>query len=76
LRRQLKELTDALGSRDLDKVIAFAEFINARRAARLQRTGELSSALGHARPEPPLDREIDDAEEAPSSEPRKMTLLR
>ncbi len=76
LRRQLKELADSLGSRDLDKVIAFAEFIKARRAARVQRTGELSSALGHARPEPPVDADADDSEEAPSSEPRKMTLLR
>lgn len=34
LRRKLRELGEGLGSRDLEKVIAFAEFIKARRAAR------------------------------------------
>jgi hypothetical protein len=34
LRRQLRDLADALGVRDLEKVIAFAEFVKARRAAR------------------------------------------
>lgn len=34
LRRQLKEVTDSLGGRDLEKVLAFAEFVKARRVAR------------------------------------------
>jgi hypothetical protein len=34
LRKQIRELTDLLGSRDLEKVLAFAEFVKARRAAR------------------------------------------
>jgi hypothetical protein len=34
LRRQLKEVTDSLGGRDLEKVLVFAEFIKARRASR------------------------------------------
>jgi hypothetical protein len=34
LRRQLRELADTLGVRDLEKVAAFAEFVKARRAAR------------------------------------------
>ena len=34
LRRQLRELADSLGSRDLEKVVAFGEFIKARRAAK------------------------------------------
>lgn len=34
LRKQLKEVTEALGGRDLEKVIAFAEFIKSRRIAR------------------------------------------
>jgi hypothetical protein len=34
LRKQLHELVEALSARDLDKVIAFAEFVKARRAAR------------------------------------------
>ncbi|HET9954240.1 MAG TPA: UPF0158 family protein [Polyangiaceae bacterium] len=35
LRKQLKELSDSLGARDLEKVTAFAEFVKARRAARV-----------------------------------------
>jgi hypothetical protein len=34
LRRQVREVIDSLGSRDLEKVLAFAEFVKARRAAR------------------------------------------
>src|SRR5450432_890502 len=34
LRKQLRELADTLGARDLEKVTAFAEFVKARRAAR------------------------------------------
>ncbi len=34
LRKQLKELSDGLGARDLEKVLAFGEFVKARRAAR------------------------------------------
>ena len=34
LRRQLRELIETLGARDLEKVLAFAEFVKARRAAR------------------------------------------
>jgi hypothetical protein len=35
LRKQLRELAETLGARDLEKVTAFAEFIKARRAARV-----------------------------------------
>lgn len=34
LRKQLRDLTEMLGSRDLDKVLTFAEFVRARRVAR------------------------------------------
>jgi len=34
LRRQLREVADNLGARDLEKVVAFAEFVKARRAAK------------------------------------------
>ncbi|MEJ7732943.1 MAG: UPF0158 family protein [Polyangiaceae bacterium] len=34
LRKNLREIADALGPRDLDTLTAFAEFLNARRAAR------------------------------------------
>ncbi|MFC1641113.1 UPF0158 family protein [Myxococcota bacterium] len=34
LRKKLRELSDTLGVRDLEKVVTFAEFVRARRAAR------------------------------------------
>lgn len=34
LRRKLREVAEGLGARDLEKVLAFAEFVKARRAAR------------------------------------------
>jgi hypothetical protein len=34
LRKQLREIADTLGARDLEKVATFAEFVKARRAAR------------------------------------------
>ena len=34
LRKQLKDVAESLGGRDLEKVIVFAEFVKARRAAR------------------------------------------
>jgi hypothetical protein len=34
LRRKLREIGEGLGSRDLEKVVAFAEFVKSRRAAR------------------------------------------
>jgi hypothetical protein len=78
LRKQLKELSDTLGVRDLEKVLAFAEFVKARRAAR-------SYAHRHdARPEGAEgetgggddsdaindDGDSDDEEPSPSSEQR------
>lgn len=36
LRKQLADLAETLGSRDLEKVLAFAEFVKARRASRPQ----------------------------------------
>jgi hypothetical protein len=77
LRRQLKELADALGSRDLDKVLAFAEFIHTRRLARNQARAEASS-IDMPSPEdgPESVPESELFHEAPSSEPRKVTLLR
>jgi hypothetical protein len=34
LRKHLEEVTEALGARDLEKVLTFAEFVRARRASR------------------------------------------
>jgi hypothetical protein len=52
LRKQLRELADTLGARDLEKVTAFAEFVKARRAARgfAHRT---EGGTGSADSEPP-----------------------
>lgn len=46
LRRTLREIADALGPRDLDAVVAFAEFLRARRT--LRAVGSSSSDGGHA----------------------------
>jgi hypothetical protein len=35
VRQKLRDVADALGARDLEKVLSFAEFVKARRAARL-----------------------------------------
>lgn len=72
LRKQLREICDGLGSRDLDKVLAFAEFVRARRVARSGTSRVEGSALSHAIPEP--DGPGDD--EPPNSEPRKMTIVK
>ncbi len=51
LRKQLKEVADTLGTRDLDKVLTFAEFVRARRVARTyaqRHDGAEGSADEHA----------------------------
>ena len=63
LRKQLRELGDALGVRDLEKVVAFAEFVKARRAARSYAHRHEARAPGEGEPDP---RDADD--EGPSSE--------
>jgi hypothetical protein len=68
LRRQLKEALDGLGARDLEKVVAFAEFVKARRVARgfVLRTDAApqESSPGHA------DEPEDPDYEPPSSQQR------
>lgn len=54
LRRNLREIADALGPRDLDTLTAFAEFLKAKRAAR---------SLGAH----PAEHHASDEEESPSS---------
>jgi hypothetical protein len=58
LRKQLHELVETLSARDLDKVIAFAEFVKARRAAR-----------GFSAREPSSDSGVESSDPAASSEP-------
>jgi uncharacterized protein UPF0158 len=82
LRKQLRELADTLGARDLEKVTAFAEFVKARRAARgfAHRT---EGGTGSADSEPPaaagsevtaavgeVEKDPDDEEATPSSRQR------
>ncbi|HEY0467180.1 MAG TPA: UPF0158 family protein [Polyangiaceae bacterium] len=50
LRKQLRELADTLGARDLEKVTAFAEFVKARRAARGFAHRADSSGTGDSEP--------------------------
>ncbi|HEX4340544.1 MAG TPA: UPF0158 family protein [Polyangiaceae bacterium] len=55
LRRQLRDLADTLGVRDLEKVTAFAEFVKARRSARAfaHRQDSHDAALDADSAEPP-----------------------
>jgi hypothetical protein len=66
LRRQLREIAETLGMRDLETVTAFAEFVAARRAARgyPQRHGE---SEGEASTEHSLAEDVGQ-EDAPDSE--------
>ena len=66
LRKLLRELGDNLGARDLEKVVAFAEFVKARRAARTfahrheAASGEAPPESGqsdHSEPPDPADAE-------------------
>jgi hypothetical protein len=88
LRKQLHELADTLGARDLEKVMAFAEFVKARRAARSYalRHGGPEGEEGDSAPPPvagvapegavhaPSTADDDDEESSPSS--RKRTAAR
>lgn len=72
LRRLIKDVIDGLGTRDLEKVLVFAEFVKARRVAR-NHTRTEPSHVENAAPAPAPDAA---QEQAPPSEPRKVTLLR
>jgi hypothetical protein len=76
LRRQLKEIADGLGARDLDKVLTFAEFIKARRIARNQSRTEPSNVDLPAPDEAPDSAQSELLNEVPANEPRKVTLIR
>lgn len=57
LRKNLREIADALGPRDLDTLTAFAEFLKARRAAR-SFSHHLHEPPTPAEDEPPASQEI------------------
>jgi len=72
LRQQLHDAADALGARDLEKVLAFAEFVRARRVAR----GFV--ARGEGGEEPAADEErssVSPKDQQPPSS-RKLTAAR
>jgi len=63
LRKNLREIADALGPRDLDTLTAFAEFLKARRAARsfshhLQEATDVHDAASSPEDEAPASQEI------------------
>jgi hypothetical protein len=69
IRKELEEIIEALGTRDLDKVLTFAEFVRARRAQRtLARTEAARAAEAPPAPPPPEDSAVDF--EPPSSQQR------
>jgi hypothetical protein len=81
LRKQLREIADALGARDLEKVTTFAEFVKARRAARgfvtrhdSQPDAENDDSEDRETPDVALPKETNDEEPSPSS--RKRTAAR
>lgn len=73
LRRQLRELAESLGARDLEKVVTFAEFVKARRAARNYGGRPESSTTPVPEAEGAADGS-DDEEPTPSS--RRRTAAR
>jgi hypothetical protein len=73
LRSQIKELAESLGVRDLEKVVAFAEFVKARRAAKayVQRHDAASGDSGESREGAPTGELIEEEEESsPTSSAR------
>jgi hypothetical protein len=82
LRKQLKELAETLGARDLEKVTAFAEFVKARRAARTfahrHEAGEQTEGEPENETAPiiePAEKTPEDGEE-PTPSSRKRTASR
>lgn len=71
LRRELREVAESLGTRDLEKVVAFAEFVRARRAARGDRGGSPLESQGELAPPAPTAEPGGAAEEPPSSQARR-----
>lgn len=62
LKKQLAEVTDGMPGRDLEKIVAFAEFLKARRAARSYSTRSDSSkpTEPEADEDPPSQRRVTD----------------
>jgi hypothetical protein len=71
IKKQLDEAVEGLGSRDLDKILTFAEFVRARRTAKTIARAEAATVAGAAPPPPPEDSAVDF--EPPSSQQRAAT---
>lgn len=81
VRRLLREVTDGLGARDLEKILVFAEFVRSRRAARGEHShvpDELSSQVDASGGDPlqPPGRDDVAADQVPPSESRKLSSVR
>ena len=82
LRKQLREIADTLGARDLEKVTAFAEFVKARRAARTFSTRHEAGAGPDSTADPEDERDSQtlprksEGDEEPSPSSRKRTASR
>lgn len=63
LKRQVRDVIDQLGARDLEKVLAFAEFVRARRGARTHASDPAST--------PPVADTDGEEESTPSSRERR-----
>jgi hypothetical protein len=67
LRKNLRDIADALGPRDLDTLTAFAEFLKARRAARSFSSHAHDTHETHDGP-PPSEDEAPASQEVPANE--------
>ncbi len=67
LRKTLREISESLGPRDLDTIVAFAEFVRTRRATRSFANHFSDSHHGHD-DEIPSSQEVPSGEAPPSSE--------
>ncbi len=84
VRRLLREVTDVLGTRDLEKVLVFAEFVRSRRAARGEHSHlpeELGSQVDASPGEGPVlhaepASQSEASEHVPPSESRKLSSVR
>jgi hypothetical protein len=85
VRRLLREVTDVMSTRDLEKVLVFAEFVRSRRAARgehSQLPDELPSQVEASLGDPSVpavvrpDPRDDASEHVPPSESRKLSSVR
>jgi len=69
LRKQLRDLIERLGARELDQLLAFGEFLKARRTSGRRSSPSQSSASSDGQPEAPSEQSAVSAGSADSSPP-------